>query len=130
MVTFKFLGLSITMLWIRDNFQKFYRFSCQKDQIRIRYNFSGSGSDLAKKFTTLLNIPYLEDTVQISIFIEKKAAEPPSLQTRWIDVYDRFNRGGYAQQQMCLKYTLFKTFSNKIREISSIDVNIPFNVEK
>jgi hypothetical protein len=63
-------------------------FSCQKHQIRIRYNYSGSGSDLTKKLTTLLNIPYLEDTVQTSIVIEKKAAEPPSLQTRWIDVYD------------------------------------------
>ncbi len=25
------------------NLQKFYRFSCQNDQIRIRYNYSGSG---------------------------------------------------------------------------------------
>ncbi len=35
---------------LMEKMQKMFRFSCQKGQIRILYNYSGSASDLAKKF--------------------------------------------------------------------------------
>ncbi len=40
--------------------KKLYRFSCQKVQIQIRYNFSEYGSDLAKKLR-ILRDPNLQD---------------------------------------------------------------------